>query len=103
MRWLALAGFVVACAHPGAHPSGDDDDDGGPAVWEPGLGAHYSPTGDEVSFRIASTRATRIELWIYAEPTLAAELTRVELTRDASGVFATRLPASALPATIYYG
>src|SRR4051812_31057908 len=104
MRWLALAGFVVACAHQGAHPSGDDDVDGGPAVWEPGLGAHESPSGDEVSFRVASTRATRIELWVYAEPTGAAETKRVELVRDAGGVFGARVAASELPPeAIYYG
>jgi glycogen operon protein len=103
MRWLALACFVVACAHQGSQPSGDDDDGVDPGVWEPGLGAHWSPAGDEVSFRIASTRATRIELWIYAAPTGAPEVKRVELTRDADGVFGARVAASELPETIYYG
>ncbi|HEY5947621.1 MAG TPA: isoamylase [Kofleriaceae bacterium] len=97
-----LAVFVAACAHQGSHPSGDDDDDD-PGAWSPGLGAHYSPSGDEVSFRVASTRATRIELWAYAEPTHAAEVLRRELTRDGDGVFGVRVPASELPSTIYYG
>ena len=94
MRWLAFAGFVVACAHQGSGPTGDDDDDPGvPPIWEPGLGAHYSPSGDEVSFRIASTRATRIELAIYAAPTQVPELLRRELTADEAGVFSTRISA----------
>ncbi len=74
-----------------------------PPTWEPGLGAHYSPAGDEVSFRIASTRATRIELWIYAAPTQTPESLHVELTRDDNGVFGTRVATSELPSTIYYG
>ncbi|HEX5063977.1 MAG TPA: alpha-amylase family glycosyl hydrolase, partial [Kofleriaceae bacterium] len=101
MRWLALACFVVACAHQGAGPSGDDDD--GQEPWQPGLGAHWSPAGDEVSFRIASTRATRIELWIYAQPTQSAEVLHAELARETDTTFGVRVPASALPPTIYYG
>jgi glycogen operon protein len=67
-----------------------------------GRRAEWSPGGDEVSFRIASTRATRIELWIYAEPMHATEVIRVELER-AGDVFVVRVPASELPPTIYYG
>ncbi len=103
MRWLALAVFVVACTHQGSHPSGGDDDDDGPAVWQPGLGAEWSPTGDVVSFRIASARATRIELWVYAEATGAPEVLRRELTREDGDGFGVRVPASELPPTIFYG
>ena len=101
MRWLALAVFVIACAQQGSHPGSGDD--APPGTWEPGLGAHYSPDGSEVSFRIASTRATRIELWIYETATNSPEVLRVELARGENSVFATRVPASELPATIYYG
>jgi glycogen operon protein len=105
MRWLALAGFVVAaaCAHQGAGPGAGGDDDGGPGSWQPGLGAEWSPAGDEVSFRVASMRATRVELWLYAAPVQAPELTRIELVPDADGVFATRVAARDLPPVIYYG
>src|SRR6266536_438895 len=102
MRWLALAGCVAACAHQGAHP-GSGDDDGGAGSWQPRLGAEWSPAGDEVSFRVASMRATRIELWLYAAPMQAPELSRLELVRDADGVFGTRVAATGLPETIYYG
>ena len=102
MRWLALAGLVAACAHQGSQPGGGDDDDA-PVTWTPGLGAEWSPAGDEVSFRVASTRATRIELWLYAEPAQAPELARIELVRDGDGVFAARVAAGKLPSTIYYG
>jgi isoamylase len=104
MRGLAPAVFVVcvaACTQHGTGSSGGDDDEA-PIDWQPGLGAEWSPRGDEVSFRVASTRATRIELWIYAEPTQATEVKRVEL-EHAGDIFGARVPASELPATIYYG
>ncbi|HEY5922457.1 MAG TPA: isoamylase [Kofleriaceae bacterium] len=101
MRWLALAVVLVACAYQSAPPGGGGDDDDPPPTWEPGLGAHWSPAGDEVSFRIASTRATRIELWLYAEPT-GTDVARLELTRGGDG-FGVRVPAGELPEAIYYG
>jgi isoamylase len=109
MRWLAFASAgcvlaLVACTGKGATPGGDDaPDGGGPTVWEPPLGGHYSPDASEVSFRVASTRATRIELWTYDTPTGAQVWLRRELTRGDDGVFATRIAASELPTTIYYG
>jgi glycogen operon protein len=64
------------------------------------MGAHYSPDGTEVSFRIASSRAERVELWIYDAPT-GAEHSHVAMEHD--GDWRVRLPTSALPETIYYG
>ena len=65
------------------------------------MGAHYAPDGSEVSFKIASSRAERVELWIYDAPT-GAERSHVAMER-AGDVWQTRVPASALPETVYYG
>src|SRR2546430_6455805 len=96
MRALALAVVTMACRHPIAPPPMD----GAPAPQAP-LGAHWEPEGDAVSFRVASTRATRVELWIYPAPT-GAEQARVAMTR-AGDVWSARVAAQDLPPTIYYG
>jgi hypothetical protein len=94
MRWIALAVLAAACAQQGHGPSGDDATTP-PLDHVPGLGAHWTPDGSAVDFRVASTRATRIELSIYAEPD-GVEVKRVELARDAD-VWSVRIPASELP------
>ena len=75
------------------------------------LGAQLQPDGDLV-VRVASTRATRIEVWLYAAPMQAPERLRVALAPEHADptVFAARIAASDLaaaglapPATIYYG
>ncbi len=48
------------------------------------LGAHLDPGGAQLSFRIYSSRATRIELYLYAQSTGADEVVRLPLQRDAS-------------------
>jgi glycogen operon protein len=96
MRWLAIAA-LAACTHSGKAPPVALPDGGGSR--DPGLGAHFD--GDAVSFEVASTRATRIELWIYAEPT-GPETMHVAMMQDGA-VWRARVPASELPATIYYG
>ena len=96
MRRLALAVLVAACTHQGKVPPVAPD---GGAADDPGLGAHWD--GDAVSFEVASTRATRIELWIYAQPTGDPAL-HVPMTQDGTA-WRARVPASQLPATIYYG
>jgi glycogen operon protein len=95
----AVLVLLVACASPGHPPAGGGDS--APPAWDPQLGAHYAPDDSEVSFRVASTRATRIELWIYGAPT-GAEHSRIEMTRDGD-VWSARLPAGELPDIIYYG
>ena len=69
--------------------------------WDPPMGAHYSPDGSEVAFRIASSRAERMELWIYDAPT-GTERSHIALER-AGDVWQARIPTSEHPAVIYYG
>ncbi len=89
---------LVACAGSN-HPSlGDDDSPPG----DPPLGATWEPDGSGVVFRVASTRATRIELAIYDAP-FGDELTRVVMDPDAGDTWRTRIAADELPSTIYYG
>jgi isoamylase len=103
MRRAALVAVFAACSHSAVTPGGDDVDAPGSA-WEAPMGAHWEPDGAAVVFRVASTRATRIELWIYGEPTGAGELAQVPLDREGtSDVWRARVPAAQLPETIYYG
>lgn len=94
----ALLALLAGC--PAAHaPDGDDPTPDGGTAWVPTLGAHWA--GDGVEFRVASTRATRIELSIYAAPT-GEPMRTVPLVREGD-VWATRVDAAELPETIYYG
>jgi glycogen operon protein len=70
-------------------------------AWVAPMGATYEPGGEAVEFRIAAPRATRVEVWIYAEAVGAAEVMRVALDRDGD-VWATRIEGG-LPETVFYG
>jgi glycogen operon protein len=48
------------------------------------LGAHYTDAGNAIDFRIRSTRATRIALYLYAEPVGSQEAVSYLLTKDAA-------------------
>ncbi len=93
---LAMAG----CGNPSA-PGGDDLDGSVTPPFAPPLGATWEPDGAGVVFRIASTRATRIELELHDAP--FGDGTRVVMERESDDVFRTRVAADDLPATIYYG
>jgi isoamylase len=95
MRAVVLLGLVACTGTPSPQP-GD-----AAAPWEPAMGAHYAPDGSLVSFKLASSRAERVELWIYDAP-MGPERARVVMER-AGDVWQARVPASALPETIYYG
>jgi len=97
MTRAALVMWLVACAHPSAPPDPAPD---GPAPFIPPLGARYDADGG-VTFRVASTRATRIELWLFDDPHGDAR-SHVVMTRDADGVWQAQLAASELPAIVYY-
>jgi isoamylase len=92
--------LVAACAHNSAQPTADGASDAAPTAFQPTLGAHWSPDGIEIVYRVASTRATRIELELFDHPTGAA-VRSIVLDRDASGVFSTHVGAA--DATTYYG
>ena len=113
---LLVAAFALGCGD-GAEPSGGEGADRDGSVLGadasglppgPRLGAHVEPSGDVV-FRLASTRATRVELWLYAEPLGATERLRVPLTpEEGVPVFAARvrrdeLEAAGLGGQVYYG
>jgi isoamylase len=100
MRGLFIV-CLVACAGNQSPMPGEDD---APVVpWEPPIGAHYDPDGSGVVFRIASTRATRVELWIYDAP-MGAERSRIVMERQAGvDIWQARVATGDLPATIYYG
>ncbi|MGE5186361.1 MAG: alpha-amylase family glycosyl hydrolase [Acidobacteriota bacterium] len=102
MRRLAMAVVVAACAHQGHAPSSTPDAPG--SAWVPALGAHWTPDGSAVVFRVASTRATRLELDVFAQPTGAPAQLAIVMTPEASGqVWTATVPAAQLPPTIYYG
>src|SRR5664279_3332537 len=101
---IGLAVLLAACAHNGATPGGDSGvtPDVGVTPFQPTLGAHWTPDGSAVTFRVASTRATRIELEMFDRSTGAAPITSIVLD-NAGSVFSTQVAAADLPATIYYG
>nr|HEX4315277.1 alpha-amylase family glycosyl hydrolase [Kofleriaceae bacterium] len=103
----AAAIAATGCTHAQmpAAPGGPDAtapaDGSGASPDRAPLGAHWDPTGSFVSYRVASTRATRVELELYAQPLGAQPVASVAMTLDADGAWAARVPAA--QATTYYG
>jgi len=96
--------LAAACGHPQTVTlDGTPPTDGSVQPFQPALGAHWDPTGSEVIFRVASTRATRLELDLFAQPSGAAAIKTIVMDRDGDSTFVTRVAAADLPATIYYG
>lgn len=98
-RWAtALAvGWLVNLLGPGAAALGTND-----------LGATLDREHSAVTFRVFSSRATRIEVWIYNQPFGSSEKVRAEMTVDAQGVWAktfslNELAALDVSSAIYYG
>ncbi|HEY0662039.1 MAG TPA: isoamylase [Lysobacter sp.] len=74
------------------------------------LGAKYDGTQSNITFRIYSSRATRIEVWLYKTPSGAQELVRYVLTKDAAtnvwsktASVATLKNTYGITGTVYYG
>lgn len=74
------------------------------------LGARYDSTGANINFRVYSSRATRIEVWIYKTPKGAQETVRYVMTQDPStGVWSKTASVSTLQNSygitgpVYYG
>lgn len=72
------------------------------------LGASYDATKANVTFKVYSGRATRIELYLYSTATGTAEKSRVVMTAGAGGVWSATIPVSTLNSqglsgTLYYG
>jgi isoamylase len=71
------------------------------------LGAAYDSTKANVSFKVYSSKATRIELYLYSTATGTAEKARYVMT-NTNGIWSVTVPTSTLSAqglggTLYYG
>lgn len=92
---------LLACAMLGA-PASEA------AINASGLGAKYDATRANVTFKVYSGRATRIELYLYSAASGAAEKARLPLTLGSGGVWSLTVPVTTLNSygvtgTIYYG
>jgi glycogen operon protein len=74
------------------------------------LGAQYDATRSNITFRVYSSRATRIEVWLYAQPNGSQEKASYFLTKDTTtNVWSTTIPVSTIQTThgitgpVYYG
>ncbi|MFI6558917.1 alpha-amylase family glycosyl hydrolase [Streptomyces sp. NPDC050534] len=74
------------------------------------LGAHYDATGANVEFRVYSSRATRVALYLYQSATGATEVAALPLTKDSStGVWSLSVPVTTIrnqygiTGPLYYG
>jgi isoamylase len=72
------------------------------------LGAQFDTTKSNVVFRVYSSRATRIELDLYAVGFGAPEVAKYNLTQDGSGVWSVTVSVSGMQAagingTVFYG
>jgi len=74
------------------------------------LGARFSEDRSQLTFRVFSSRSTRIELYLYSRPFGANEVAHVPLDKDPSSlVWSLSLPVSrirgdfGIMGTIYYG
>jgi len=74
------------------------------------LGARYDAGQTNITFNVYSSRATRIEVWLYKTPSGAQELVRYVLTRNASTnvwskttLVSTLKNTYGITGTVYYG
>ena len=87
--------LLAACAHDRG-PALTDDADAATGAWQAPLGAHWTPAGDAVVFRLAAPHATRVELELYDAP-FGGTPTSVAMTLDGD-VWTARVPSAT-----YYG
>lgn len=80
------------------------------AINEQQLSAHYDATGDNINFRVYSSRATRMELWLYSAGSGVEESGRYPMNFDqGSGVWSLSVPVDTLryelgiTGAVYYG
>ncbi len=72
------------------------------------LGAAYDAGHTSINFKVYSSRATRIELWLYAAGTGQTEKLKLTLTKGTGNIWSANVTTSALTAagisgTVYYG
>ena len=74
-----------------------------------GLGASYDSTQSNVIFRVYSSRATRIDVYLYASPMGSPEVLSFPLSANSStNIFSVLIPVATLQAAgitgpVYYG
>lgn len=78
------------------------------AINATGLGAKYDGTKANITFKVYSSRATRIELYVYANPMGAQEAGKYVLTKGSNSVWSASVSVSSLQAlgisgAVYYG
>jgi isoamylase len=78
------------------------------AINSANLGAKYDTAGANITFRVYSSRATRVELYIYQYPTSVQESIKYVLTKDAQNVWSRNVTVSELQGygitgAVYYG
>ncbi|MGH8079556.1 MAG: hypothetical protein ACREP7_03200, partial [Lysobacter sp.] len=74
------------------------------------LGARYDAAQSNLNFKVYSSRASRVEVFLYKNPTGSQEVARLTLSKDAaSQVWSLSLPVSTIKTTygitgaVYYG
>lgn len=95
-RWLGLVYLLTAFLPARAFAAIDASQ----------LGARYDATRSSITFKVYSSRATRLEVWIYDAPTGASEKSRLVMTKDsATNVWSANAATASLPfrGTVYYG
>ncbi len=65
------------------------------------LGARYDAGGSTITFRVYSSAATRIAVYLYDAPTGASETSSAVLTKGSGNVWSATVPAPG--GTVYYG
>ncbi|WP_428718886.1 alpha-amylase family glycosyl hydrolase [Undibacterium curvum] len=95
---MLLVGSIALTATPNSYA----------AINNMNLGAKYDTTQANINFKIYSSRATRIELSVYATAYGSQEVARYVLTKGANNVWSTNVAVSALQAVgvsgpVYYG
>lgn len=96
---------LAACATADDEPGGETPPQ---LALQSNLGGRYDATKANVTFRVRSARATRVEVWVYKAATGQAEILRQALTNDGTGRWSTTVAVSTLTArgltgAIYYG
>lgn len=102
--WITAAGWMLASIlglHAGAARAAIDSQQ---------LGARYDAGQANLNFRVYSSRATRIEVWLYKTASGAQEVAKLVLTKDAaSQVWSRSVPVATIKnsygitGTVYYG
>src|SRR5690606_34259184 len=112
---LSLVAVLTACgpSDPTASFLGEEPEETGVQQQEAvswTLGANYDATKANITFRVYSARATRIEVWIYKTPYGAQEVAKYVMTKNAtSSIWEKTVSVSTLQNTygvtgpVYYG